>query len=711
MPKEYLPLKDGRIVEDDSGVIDPKDVDVVNYIKRKNPEVTYLRYAFERNWFRNILFYIGKQWIKYDRRRRSWVKPAMPEWMPLPVTNRFASTVDAMMSVIQKVQTKVIYAPADDNNDALATADVANAIVDICDEETDLPTVMEKLNKWLALVGNGFLIPYYDNDSKYGLVFIQSKRCTNCGHTDDPNRFENNTCPNCGNKDLPIIDAVDEAGQPVGNSYPRGKMGVECASPLEIYADIQTEDINKSPYIMWAKTYPVEVIKERWPDKAKNIKPEGIKTNLGQYYLASLAYATNTGDSEFGVSYGQGDKINLDRATVWSLWINPSASLPKGLFAVVCGDEVLEEPREFEYHDSDGNPMLNMIHVKFSKVPARLFAKTPADDLIYKQVQRNKLEAFIQLAVQRTANPAWLIPQTCGVQEVTGEPGELIRYTDAGFSAKPERIAGSEVPQSIFRWLEKIDNDFEELAATFDVIKGQVPQNIPTLGGLQLLEERGLSRFAGVIKNIERARVDLSRMFLNIWKEYVTEDRIRVIKGDNSRWIINKFNKAHLSGNIDIRAEAGSSNPRSEAFKQYVVGQLINAKLIDLTDIQTRVKIFQTFNAAEYATALDTDVKDALKEQDEFDNTLQTRLRPYIDNHEVHLSMHIKYAKSDDFLALSPSIQERWMAHIMEHRNAVMQLQQEAMLQQQQISAQPQQQGNAQQPMQQGGVQMLGNAT
>jgi hypothetical protein len=660
-----IPLKDNKTTADfPQQPIPASQFDPVGYLKLHNPESAFLRYAFERNWYRNVLFYVGKQWIKYDKRKRQWIKPSIPEWMPLPVTNKYASTCDAMASVLEQVKPTILYTPSRDTPDCLAASDVCNAIVDVISTEVEEHKLDQETRMWLVLTGNVFWLSYYDNDAKWGTVDVPAMTCQQCGKQGYEPEFKGQQCPQCHSTMVaPMVDP--QTGQPTIEKFPKGKITTECVSPFEFFADIQCRTMDSSPFIFRAKTYPVETIKDIWGDKAANIKPESSKENLGQFFMASLAYATNSSDSEFGVTYGQGDNFSMDRATVWQIWLRPCKQFPNGVYSVVCNEQVLEDSRELDYHDSDGRAFIPFVHIKFKDVPGRLFAKTPADDLIYKQVQRNKLESFIQLAMQRMSNPVWLLPQSCGVTDVTGEPGEKIRFNDSNaLKSEPKRIGGVELTQSSFRWLAQIDDDFEELAATFDVIKGNVPKNTPTLGGLEVLRERGMSRFGQMISNWEQAKVELTRHWLYIWKEYAIDTRTRKIQGPNSRWILEQYNNASISGNVDVRPEPGSSSPRSEAYQQYIVGQLIQNGIIDIQDPNTKIKIFQKFHAVEFAERLDIDVKDALEEQDTFMHGGGVRLRPLIDNNETHMDMHIQLAKSEEFRNLPQQLQMQWYQHI-----------------------------------------------
>lgn len=657
--------------------VEPGDFDVVSFLKKRISEVNNLRYGIERVWYRNVLFYVGKQWIKYDNKQRKWVRPNLPEWMPTPVTNRFASTCDIMASVLAQVKPEIVYSPATSSAEDIQASKVANTIVDICEEESGYKRKKDKLRSWLTLTGNVFLYTYYDTDLKHGVVDLPIMGCQTCGYTGKPHEFGEQgsaACPQCG------ANTIGETGQTY--QAPRGKITTEVIPPFEVYVDLQVEDIQDQPYVLRCSTLPVSVIKQRWGEKAENIKPQGTIGQLGQYYYQSLAYITNSSDTGFGSGTEYGGGIQPDKATVWEVFVPPSQTMPEGYHGFVCDEIVLAEG-PLEYHDSNGKPFIPIIHIKAQDTPKRFFAKAIADDLVHKQIQRNKLEAFVQLATHRTSNPVWLLPNSCGVETLTGEPGEVVRYNDANTAnAKPERLAGTEITQSIFRWMEKIDNDFEELASTYDILKGSMPQNVPTLGGLELLKERAISRFSRIIENLEQAQLTLSRHWLYVWKEYVTEPRTKLSKDVNGQWSQEAFNNASIAGNVDIRVEPGSSNPRSEAYQQFIAGQLLSNGLLDLNDVFTRFKILRTYHAEDFAETLKEDIEDAAKEEEQFLNGIPPALRPDVDNHQVHIASHTKFAKTERFRELAPELQNLWMEHLLTQKQMmVVQMQNLAMMQ------------------------------
>src|SRR3990167_9357663 len=63
--------------------------------QRKREAMEY-RHIWEREWLRD-LFYIGnRQWITYHPTRREWIDKRMEKWIPRPVTNKMAETLQAI---------------------------------------------------------------------------------------------------------------------------------------------------------------------------------------------------------------------------------------------------------------------------------------------------------------------------------------------------------------------------------------------------------------------------------------------------------------------------------------------------------------------------------------------------------------------------------------------------------------------------------------
>lgn len=638
-------------------------------IQKFVPQAQLSRSAFDTQFYRSVLFYLGVQWIRFDQGRQNWAPINLPSWFPKNQTNKYAVAIDGMKSVFEQAKPATIFAPGSSDDEAdVSAAEACQDVTKVIDDEVDQERLRGEASALLVLTGNAFVVDGYDMSPMNGTKDIRSLMCVQCSFVAQPHEFTSPQCPQCGG--TAVVPAVDlKTGEPIVESYPIGKMESTVESPFGMLFDMQAEHLDNSAFLINAKTYPIDELKNMFPDYAQSIGEGTPIAQTGLFYQAALAYAVGSmGQSGSPSMGGQQGK----RGTLYRLRRKPCRELPYGGEALLI-DETVVWKGELSSKADDGTPFYPVTHFGFKKVPGRVFYKSPAEDLIPKQVQRNKIEALVQLGAERVSNPTWLLPTGIGIEGITGEPGEKLTYNPhLGF--KPERIAGQDMPNSLYRWLQIIDEDFADLAATYDVLLGKHPEGVDTLGGMQLLRDRGLARFQDGLNSWGRGWTRVRRNRLMIWKQRVKDDRTLRVLGDNGKWEMEKFNSATIAGAIDCKPEEASFTPKSKAYEQMMASQLLQAGLVDASDPIERWKLLSVFDASDLARGLDIDVKDAIKERETFLKSGYVRPREIVDNHEVHLSQHVRDAKSDGFFDKWTSEQQMaWMEHATWHFQVLMQ--------------------------------------
>jgi len=647
----------------------------VHDVSRYIPQAQYSRLSFDRNFYRNLLFYSGIQWIRYENSTNQWRPINVPQWFPKHITNKFGISCDAMRSVFEQSRPNIVYGPAKAEEADIAASMAAEDIASVLKVEVDFERLRSEIAGWVAICGNAFAVSGYDFSDSAGVKQMNQYACVRCKIPMPPDQIASG-CPQCGG--FQFINAQDQRGMPMTQQYPRGKVFCDICGPFEIYFDMQAGHLENSHYVIRVKNYITDELKKMFPDFEDKLGPSSIGAKTGVFYQRAIAYINSNAGGTGNIVTPSGGDDGIPRTTLFHIWRKPCKELPYGGEAIVANEQPLWKGEVATKRD-DGTPFVPAIHFKFNHVPGKIFAKTPADDMVAKQIQRNKVEALLQMGMERTSNPTWLLPTGIGIEKITGEPGEKIWYNGFLNGLKPERIAGQEMPGSAFRWMDNLDNDFEDLGATYDVVKGKTPEGVPTLGGTQMLLERGLARFRSALNNWGRGFVELHRQWLWIFKQYGMDDRISTIMGKNHQWESKKFSSSTISGNIDVRLEEGSVEPKSKAYHQMITGQMVQAQLVDLSDPLTRLKILQTFDAGHLAEGIDIDVKDAIKEREDFEQQGNVRFRPEIDNHIIHLAQHIKDAKSEEFFQWPDQAKAMWTAHIEQHKEKI----KEAMAEQQ----------------------------
>lgn len=677
-------------VREDASEPDKKLIKLVLAIKDRYQQ---RRWLFEREWYRNVLFYIGQQWVVYDETFRRWRKRNMPAWVPLPVTNRLASTVNTLRSTISQVTPSFDARPMQETERSVISANASEKYLEILQNETNFRSARRRMASWLTLTGNAFLYNEYDTSSDTGTVFIPGEKCTDCGTQMTPQQIpEDNSCVSCKSHNL-------QEDPSTGTTVSQGRSKTRALSPFEVYVDPYILDLQEQPAVMTIESRSLQSVIQMYPKTGKDVKPD-VDKSISRYYLDSLAYMTGTGYGGGG-SYGRISTPDSDdvygSVTLYRLFIKTHPDYPKGVYIVMSGDQhILEcigsKPSEtypFRFRATQ-EPFYPIIHMKYDDVPGRFWGKTPIDDLISKQRQRNEIESLFQTIIMRTANPIWMVPLGIQTSPITGDPSLVLRYTGTQ-GQKPERVPGMEVPMSVPKFIEMIDADFEELANTFAVMKGKSPGNVRAASAIQMLMERGFGRYGAVFDNLEEGYEDWAIQTLEIWRQRAIFPRVQAVSQSAGSWQFMEFLGSDLA-DVDIRVEAGSTRPKSQAGRQMLVTQLLQQGLLNPNDPEQRMKIFEEMGATSLLPGAEADVKVVAQENAEFlawaqqvtaqsknpENqdippeasqllamqTFPLKPNPIIDHHPTHLVHHRRFALSEEFRGLSDDAKALFVQHM-----------------------------------------------
>src|SRR5581483_9795179 len=89
------------------------------------------RFAEEREWYEEALFYQRRQWLKWDNSNKRWsiVKQDPDKPRPMPVTNHFARTVNAAANQLSSGLPRMIAIPHDDSDENRRAAQYAEKAI------------------------------------------------------------------------------------------------------------------------------------------------------------------------------------------------------------------------------------------------------------------------------------------------------------------------------------------------------------------------------------------------------------------------------------------------------------------------------------------------------------------------------------------------------------------------------------------------------
>lgn len=678
----------------------PTDQQIISTIQQEARDFHYLRHGFERDWYRNLLYRQGHQWIVWDGVGRRFRQKKIKSWIPMPVTNKFASVLDALVALLLRVEPTMQWRALDPNDEAAKSrAETASKLIDRAKEITQFRHWRHEVANWMVYTGQAYLFSYYDPDGG-GELRVPYYRCDTCAHENLPASFEDG-CPQCGQRATSV--AVDAQGVPREEVFTAGALRTEVASPFETLMDFGVYGWHHQSRVLRVKDRPLTYF-QRYGAKGQAV-PASKSQTLSEFYqhaLAHMSSGSSAGASTFA-------STRVPTGTEYYYLRKPDDDYPDGLMAIVGGDQLLvKEP--LTYRDQNGQPLLPVSQFLFDPIPGSAAGKTVANDLAPKQKQRNELESLIQLITMRSANPVWIVPYGTDVEGFSGQPGAVLKSIQLSPSAnsEPRRLPGENIPGSIMAWLEKIDSDMEEMASVFDVMKGNAPPGVTAGYALQLLIERGQSRWGPLFQRWENGMTAWATHATMLLRDYMPSEQLLEVLGPFGEWDLAQF-KSEPMKTLALVVEAGSNRPTSALSEQAIVDNLIAKGLIDLHDPGNRAEILRSVGMSKYDHVSDWDIKDAAREEEAFlsiaksydlgglyaqlqqvapvdplrAQALQqhiamltqsaTRFRPQIDHNALHLWSHKKFAKTDAYLKLSAEWQAVWMQHIEAHALRVMQ--------------------------------------
>ena len=618
---------------------DPNDDQaIVQLVQSTYDDYKHGRIPFERQWYKSAHFLIGNHWIAWNTLDNQWRKKRLPPYVPTPVTNKYASAGQRLVSVISRIEPNWSFVPASDSTEDIKAAEQCDIAKDIICEENHIESIRQRIAPWVVYNGNCFLLSGVEGE-----------------YEEQANEQEKELLMSSP-EFLAMPPDMQEAmlAQQFGPRLKNGRLFTDVLSPYEGYLDQTIESFEDQQKFLVVNRRSKEYIKLMW-----GVDVDDIDADSKLNYLESLGYIC---PDAYTTGYVHG-RQKVRRAVVKRLYMKPSDKYPEGLYAVTCGDKVLEKNSLPKTKEAVPKPFIPVAQIKFDSVMGAAWGRTPMDDVIQKNIQRNKIESLSELIILRMGAPVWLIPQGTTIQGLSGEPGSQLNYSMIGDKAGvPSRIPGEQIPASVIQFIAMIDKDIEDLVSTFEALKGQAPYSGAPNIAIENLIEQGLTRFGPSLRNIGEGYRTWMKHQLEYLRTYGLAERFFAKKGENTKWQVDKFIGANITGAVNVRIESDSTIPRSHQIKVNKVLGAVNAGLLSPQNPNERYNILRELEIQHLADG-DGDVTAAIKENELMLSGYPVQVTPFIDNHPIHIFQHKKAWQSTD----DPQLKQILAVHVAEH--------------------------------------------
>lgn len=634
------------------------------------------------------------QWVVWDSGTNRFVKRGtdpkqggIPEGVPRVVSNKYSNKINGIVAILDQSAPAQVWAPATDDDEDRATAEVIEDVIPVLYDEIDYRPggLRSQIHKSIALTDKVGVCVWYDTHEKYGFADIPLLQCQNpdCDCVISPMEFEDagDVCPECGSED--VGDAIDPMGVPMSLPYPKGRMRARLYESFElsIPRSARAVDSNAVPWVLAHSRYSEAEALAEWPDARAAIKdrqgtPAGASGIQRQYADAMRQLSSPRVTTEPNMATGGGGK-NLDGPIVYILWHDPiddgEVYLPHGLYAVQINEQVIEAA-PLSVTDDDGCPKKNILLRTYQHQAGTGYGKPPADDLQPLQVNRNMVETLIMLILMHDAAPRTFVPLSVTLEdEITGLPAETIRYRSHVPGEKPTTDRGINPPEGLYKYLEIIDHQFDELSNLNAVLQGARPEGgDPTAYEIETLKERGMSAFRGPLDQLIRFEIDLSRLLLYTARASAWSTRFRKVRGENGSWEVRQFSAADLRGSVDVQVDPVSAWPKSPMMQVARFEKALQLGILPqpATDPELQLKALTLLDLTEMRPSMDVDRKQVARELDRWKAAqLPQEIAPpdplcNLDMHFFLKSMFLKTEECEELAQANPPVFDAMRQHV-----------------------------------------------
>lgn len=647
------------------------------------------RIPFERQWYLNLAFESGRQYIspiEIPGVGFRLTSPKSPPWRVRLVINKVRGAVrreTAKLTMNKPIPTVV---PSTNEDEDYTAAQVGESLIKAAFMYSQFQKEYRSWVWWGTVCGTSYLKQYWDGGAKDW----DAMRLPERPMVTDPNSGQQIPVPDDVVSRIPKLKSYLETPLPS-----KGKIKVERVTPFHLYVpDLLNEDINNQPYVIHV------MIKS----------PEWVRANFGFEPAVDCRASSTIMNSATIIARGSED--HLDSVMVKEVWIKPNGhkDFPEGGLLTIINDRCVQVSEKWPL------PFAEYPFYPFNSIPTGgFYGDSPVTSLIplQKEVNRTRSQA---IEIKNTmGRPKLIYPQgSLNPKKISSEPGQSIAYIP-GFE-KPTVLPGVEVPSSFWNEIDQLSQEFDDISGQHEVSRGGVPNSQVTSGtAISFLSEQDDTMIAYAVASIESAIELLGKHYLYYAGTYWDDDRVIKVTGKDDAFEAIHWKKGVLKGNTDVRIQSGSALPQSKAAKIAIITEwmqngfispevgleflemgnsdrLINEFLVDKKQAQREnLKMAETPAAIlkimlEPAPSPDGqlpfEVADPNDPSGMKKNWMNGDGTPFVprppvpvnswDNHEAHIRWHNQFRKGQEFEALADENKQAFELHVQLHQIALM---------------------------------------
>lgn len=634
---------------------------------RRVDTLTTSRQKYERDWALNLAFYRGKQYVNFNPvTKQVYALPVeegeKPRYRVRLVSNQVVTGSHSLLSKLTKTKPSMFASPGSSDYEDRKAAELAEALLEHWWSTFELSSKLEEALLWSIIGGQGYWKigwdPYAGRKTSFMLNPMGQPIVTDA------------------EKEVFRAELEKYGIPPQEQTVYEGDIKVEVLSPDNVLLDSNAKVFEDAEYAFCRHFMTPDEIKMKWQVEVEADSVPG----------------------EMDISMPFDNASNALDKTVKAVWVGyfrPSPQLPEGRYVVF-----IDTPKQILQDEPWPYPFMQLPLVKFPgiRVPGSVYDDAVVTHARPLQKELNRTLSQIVEYKNLMMRPRIWAPVGSVRMKLTTEPGVVQEYIPIqGLRPEPESLPS--LPPYVFEHLKDINARLNDVFGLSEVAQGQVPPNVEAGIAIDLLQEMATDRIAPTIKLMELAIARAGNMMLALAQAYYKEPRTINIAGSSGVGASRSFTTADITGNIDVKVEAGSGLPRTRAGRQARVLQLYQAgilplekamKYLDLADIKGIMAPFQAdenlasrehekilageplnpeaLEAAMMALqqGINPETQEPLSgDPNELQQVIESAaLQPGpADNNQIHLDQHAMFIKSIEFDRLPMDVRQRFLLH------------------------------------------------
>ena len=354
---------------------------------------------------------------------------------------------------------------------------------------------------------------------------------------------------------------------------------------------------------------------------------------------------------------------------VLTYYERPNEKCAAGRYVVVVGGKVVQK-RDWPFPFDE----LNVQTFVAKPLPGTWTGVTPLTSARSPQVAYNHLSSIILEHAKRAGNARMLIPSG-SVEDpttMTDTPGEMIEYFPDQSGIGPHWMAAPEMSRYVFLQKDTIIREIDEIMHSNEVARGVAPGDRNSGLALSILAERNDTPLGVLAHNQASGWSNLASKVLQLVQARAQDSRQSVVTLDGDVPYAFSWNGAELQGQTKVTVPLESTTPqsRSALVAQYM--EMAGA-FPQITEGVPRHQLLGLFNMPGRRGLEESVDPDAAKAQRE--NSLlvagEVPFPAQFDDHAVHMSVHNNFRKSRTYEFMPDELRQSVDDHIQAHQRFI----------------------------------------